>query len=329
MVRLIINGQEFTNFVINDLTLIYNAITSTFGFSGLDNYAPKPLTYPKIEIFHDDELILTGTILNQSTVDEEKPTLVSVSGYSKAGVLDDCTIPLSAMPMQLDNMSLKEICGKLLPLYDLKFTFENSVADLMNKKFEKVNFDYDKTLKSIIVELATERGIFVNHTAKGEIRFTDSSASNLKIVDHFEDLGTMKIDLDINGQSMHSEISMLSGTDDGSITEGEITLKNPYCTAKRPIIYKMTTGDSVDIKEAVRLKLSSELRGIVLKIETTKFIKPGNLITISSERLKIRNRVAFFVEQTSIKQDKDSLKYEMDCVLKDVYTKSEVKNELR
>ena len=329
MVRLIINGQEFTNFVINDLTLIYNAITSTFGFSGLENYLPKPLSFPKIEIYHDNELILTGTILNQSTVDEAEPTLVSVSGYSKAGVLEDCTIPLSAMPMQLDNMSLKEICEKLLPLYDLKFTFENTVSELMNKKFEKVNFDYDKTIKSIIVELATERGIFVNHTAKGEIRFTDSSASNLRIVDHFEDLGTMKIDLDINGQSMHSEISMLSGTDDKSITEGEITLKNPYVTVKRPIIYKMSTGDSVDIKDAVRLKLSAELREIVLKIDTTKFIKPGNLISVSSKRLGINNRVAFFVEKTVISQNKDSLKYSMDCVLKDVYTKTEVRNELR
>lgn len=329
MVRLVINGEEFTNFVIDDLTLTYNAITSTFGFSGLDNYAPKPLSYPKIEIYHDDELILTGTILNQSYSDESKPTLVSVSGYSKAGVLDDCTIPLSAMPMELNNMSLKEICEKLLPLYDLSFTFENSVSELINKKFEKVNFDYDKTLKSLIVELATERGIFVNHTSKGEVRFTDSSSHNLKIVEHFEDYGTVKMDLDVNGQSMHSEISMLACTDDSNITEGEVTLKNPYCTVKRPVIYKMSTGDSIDINEAVRLKLSAELRNIVLKIETTKFIKPGNLITVKSERLKINSRVAFFVEQTTINQDSQGLKYSMNCVLKDVYTKTEVRNEFR
>lgn len=329
MVRLVINGEEYANFVIDDLTLNYNAITSTFGFSGLDNYAPKPLSYPKVEIYHEDELILTGTILNQSYSDESKPTLVSVSGYSKAGVLDDCTIPLSAMPMELNNLSLKDVCEKLLPLFDLSFTFENSVSELINKKFEKVNFDYDKTLKSLIVELATERGIFVNHTNKGEIRFTDSSAHNLKIVDHFEDYGTTKMDLEVNGQSMHNEISMLAGTDDSNITEGEVTLKNPYCTVNRPVIYKMSTGDSIDINEAVRLKLSAELRNIVLKIETTKFIKPGNLITAKSERLKINSRVAFFVEQTVISQDSEGLKYSMNCVLKDVYTKSEVKNEFR
>lgn len=329
MVRLIINGQEFTNFVINDLTLMYNAITSTFGFSGLENYLPKPLTYPSIEIYHDDELILTGTILNQSAVSESKPTLVSVSGYSKAGILEDCTIPLTAMPMQLDNMSLKEICDKLLPLYELKYSFENSVASLMTKKYEKVNFDYDKTLKSILVDLATERGIFINHTSRGDIRFTDSSASNLKIVEHFEDDGTMNIDLDINGQQMHSEISMLSGTDDLSISEGEITLKNPYVKVNRPIIYKMSSGDSIDIKDAVRLKLSSELRGITLKIETTKFIKPGNLITVTSSKLNLNHRVPFFIEQTVISQDKQGLKYSMSCVLKEVYTKNDVKNELR
>ena len=140
---------------------------------------------------------------------------------------------------------------------------------------------------------------------------------------------TLKMDLDVNGQKMHSEISMLSGTDDTNITEGEVTILNPYCTAKRPIIYKMNTGDAIDIKEAVRLKLSAELMNIVLKIETTKFIKPGNLITVRSERLKLNNRVAFFVEQTVISQDSQGLKYSMNCVLKDVYTKSEVKNEFR
>jgi prophage tail gpP-like protein len=234
------------------------------------------------------------------------------------------------MPMELNNMSLKEICDKLLPLFYINYNFENSVATAINKKFEKTNFDYDKAIKQLIVDLATERGIYVNHTANGELRFTDSSASNLKIQEHYEDYGLLDASLEINGQAMHSHISVLAPTSDSNLVEGEYTIVNPYVIGKtRPIIYKLQTGDSFDVQTYARMKLASELRNISLSITTTKFVKPGKLITVKSDKLKLKKRVTFFVEQTDIKSDAKSLIYTMKCVLKDVYTKTEVRNELR
>ena len=328
MVRLVIEGKEYYGFVIDNLSLPYNTIASTFGFSGLDNYAPVPCTYPKVQIYHDDELMLTGVIVNQQYESSSKPTLVSVSGYSLAGVLEDCTIPISAMPMQLDNMSLKEICDKLFPLFGVKYTMENIVLNLMHKKFEKVNFDYDKTIKSIIVELATERGIYVNHLTNGDVRFTDSSPHNLEVVEHFEDNGLVEMSLSVDGQKMHSEISVLASTDENSTVAGEYTIKNPYVTTKkRPIIHKLKKGDSLDVKQHARLLLSSELRAVSLTISTTRFVKSGNIISVRSDRLKIPKDTIFFVEKTDIKNDAKGLSYTLSCVLQDVYSKKTVINE--
>lgn len=326
MVRLIIEGREYFGFVTDNLSLPYNTIASTFGFSGLDDYSPVPLRFPKVEVYFNDDLLLTGVIVNQNYQSVSKPTLVSVSGYSKAGVLEDCTIPLSAMPMELDNMSLREICDKLLPLFGLKYTVENSVRDLMEKKFEKTNFSYDKKLKTLLVELANERGVFTNHLANGNIHFTDSSSDNLFIQEHFEDDGVTEMTLDVDGQAMHSHISVLASSDDEDITEGEYTIRNPYVNITRPIIHTMKNGDAIDVKEYARLLLATELRGIRLKISTTKFIKPGQLISVKSQRLRIPNVTAFFVEKTDVKEDAKGLKYEMECVLKDVYSKKPVKN---
>lgn len=327
MMRLVISDKEFFGFVVDNLSLCYNTIASTFGFSGLDDYSPIPCKYPKTQIYLGDELLLTGVIVNQQYQQNPKPTLVSVSGYSKAGVLEDCTIPISAMPMQLDNMSLKEICDKLFPLYDISYTYENIVKPLMFKKFEKTNFDYDKPLKSIIVDLATERGIYVNHLPDGQVRFTDSSTDNLEVVEHFEDDGVTEMSLDVNGQQMHSSITVLSSTDDTSIVEGEYTISNPYVQIKRPIIHRMKKGDSMDIKEYARFLLGAELRAITLKISTTKFIKPGNVISVKSKKLKLPRETIFFVEKTDVSADKNGLKYELSCVIKDVYSKKAVKNE--
>jgi prophage tail gpP-like protein len=328
MVRIEIGGKSYDNFTLDNLSLMYNSITSTFGFSGLYDFASSANEFPTIKIYHGDDLVLTGTIINQSFETNAKPTLVSISGYSKAGVLDDCTIPESMMPLELNDVSLKEVCEKILPYFGIEFTYENSVAELMTKKFEKTSFDFDKTIKSVIVDLANERGIFCNHTANGNIRFTDSSASNLSITEHFEDFGNLNATLDINRQGMHSDITVLASSNDSTITEGEYTIKNPYVKTKRPIICKMQNGDSLDVKEFARLKLSTELRGIELKITTTKFVKPGRLITIKSSKLRLNKPTAFFVEQTDIKQDVNGLTYDLKCVLKDVYTKTIVKNVL-
>ena len=61
------------------------------------------------------------------------------------------------MPMELDNMSLRDM---LLPLFGLKYTVENSVRDLMEKKFEKTNFSYDKKIKNI-TRRPCEREVFL------------------------------------------------------------------------------------------------------------------------------------------------------------------------
>lgn len=357
MVRLVINDIEYYGFTVNNLSLIYNSIASSFGFSSLNDYTPEPLIYPEVKIYKDDLLILTGTILNQSYQDSSSPNLVSVSGYSKAGVLEDCTIPLSLMPMQLDNMSLEEICIKLLKPFGINFTFENSVynninekfqlktnslgtkskktvlnsrvSNLMKKKFIKVNFEYDKTIKTTIIDLAATRGIYVNHTPNGDIRFTDSSTDNLEVIETFIDDGVTLFSLDINGQEMNSEISILTQAEEKDIFEGEYTIKNPYVENFRPIIYTMKHGDSLDVKEFARIKLSEQLRAIKLKISTTKFVLPGQLISVKSNELKLRHEVQFFVEQTDIKQNSKGETYELTCVLKDVYSKNDVKNEFR
>ncbi|MDA3816943.1 MAG: hypothetical protein PF486_06160 [Prolixibacteraceae bacterium] len=326
MVRLIIEGKEYFGFTIDNLSLPYNTIASSFSFSGLDDYSPIPLQYPEVKIYNDDDLILTGYIVNQKYAASERPHLISVSGYSKSGILEDCTIPLSAMPMECDNMSLREICNKLLPLYNIKFTMEKVVLPLMNKKFEKVNFDYDKSIKTIIVNLAKERGVYVNHLTDGYVHFTDSSSDNLEVVEHFEDYGVKSMSLNVNGQSMHRYITVVAPADEEGVVNGEHTIENPYINVEKHIIKKLDDGSSMDVKEYARFSLGLELRSIYLKINTTKFVKSGQIISVKSDKLKIPKDTIFFIERTYAKTDPAGDYYELSCVLKDCYSKKPVKN---
>lgn len=351
-IRLVINEKEYFGFTVNNISLMYNAICSTFSFSGLSDYSPEPYSYAKVKVYIGNILLLEGNVINNQYTHSAKPTLVSISGYSKAGILEDCTIPLSAMPMQLDNMSLNEICNKLLPLFGLTFTHELSVDDKINKdlrikvktgekkkgrnkmaeKFEKVNFEYDMSIKEFIVKLATEKGIFVNHLSGyyktiGDIHFTDSSSDNLTSEFLFDENNIIEGSLSYDGQIMHSEISILGQTKKNEKYNAEYTLNNPYVkNISRPIIHTLKYGGSYNVSDYARLKLSEELKSIKLTLKVKKFVMPGILITVKSDKLKIKKGYDFFVEQTDINSTPTGNTYTLTCTLKDVYSVKPVTN---
>jgi prophage tail gpP-like protein len=102
------------------LTVRYDSLVSDFQFSVL--YNPnnathrriyKPLGYQRIVISDGGSRLLTGTVLNIEYEDSPEPTLITLSGYSRTGVLEDCQIPLEE-PQQWFTSNLKEITEKLI-----------------------------------------------------------------------------------------------------------------------------------------------------------------------------------------------------------------------
>ena len=64
----------------------FNSIADSFSFSGQKDFLPDILSYADCEILDEnDQVIITGTIVNQNFELDSNPTLISVSGYSKPG----------------------------------------------------------------------------------------------------------------------------------------------------------------------------------------------------------------------------------------------------
>ena len=123
-----IAGKVCEFFTAGSITLKLDSIASTFEFSC--RFSPqniehqemlKPLQYLPVEVFNSkDKLIFTGTILNHRFKSNKGRELVVVSGYSKSGILEDVTIPVSAYPLESTNRSLKDIAENLCGLYGIK-----------------------------------------------------------------------------------------------------------------------------------------------------------------------------------------------------------------
>jgi len=166
-VKLLVNNKEFRKFNAYKVGLRYNAVASTFEFTGLKGFLDNPLSYPDCKIYDDDnDLIITGTILSPSLTSRASVSLVNYSGYSLPGILEDVNVPVSLYPLQSDNLSLKDICDKLLNPFDISYVYTDNVSDDFFKVYKKVNYllslvkDIDRllhtdkainTLKSIIL----------------------------------------------------------------------------------------------------------------------------------------------------------------------------------
>lgn len=135
-----ISGKICEFFTAGSITLKLDSIASTFEFSSRFSAQNKehqemfkPLQYKLVEIFNSqDKLIFTGTILNHRFKSNSGRELVIISGYSKSGILEDVTIPVSAYPLESTNRSLKDIAVKLCGLFGINVVISDQAKSIIN-----------------------------------------------------------------------------------------------------------------------------------------------------------------------------------------------------
>lgn len=311
--KLVIDNKIFENFESYDIKLVFNAIASSFSFRGLSEFLPEKLTYPECRIYDDfDDLIITGNAISQKKSISSQPTLTDVSGYSKAGILEDVNYPIDLYPMQFDNLSLRDITKKITSYFGIDYSADARAMLNFYKPFKKTNIEPEQNIKSFLNSLASQRQITVSNDERGNIRFRrpyvpEMQATEVSIID---------ADLAIDGQAMFSHINVLKHG--GS---GQITIRNPYVNSKykRTKTRVLTAGDDLDVEDAAWQVLRQNLRNIKLKINSQNYLRPGQLIRFQNAELDINKPADFFVESVNIKGSAQGESYTYTCVLADVY----------
>ena len=329
MFRATINDKDYIYFSDYSITLKYDSIASIFSFKAQKDILDYFLEYPDCKIYKDNELLITGTILSPSITKTSKPQFITVNGYGIGGILEDCNIPTSLYPLQFDNLSLAQISEKILPVFGVNYTFTSNVIEDLNKNFTKLSISPGTPIKQLLTNLASQRNIITTNNNFGEIVFTRYDKKKFLPVARFVEGegGLIELALNINSQSLHSEITVLKEASKSNPDSGEFTINNPYVDKFRPITHVLDSGDIFDIKKAARNVLAKELTAITFTIKTTKFVKPGNTITLKSPSLKLGKETELFVTETAITgNNKNNDNYILKCVIPEVYSNDEIKN---
>lgn len=336
-----ISGQRFDFFNKFDVSLVYNSFASTFSFEGMilnesQKRLFKPLSYNDVQVLFGDEILLTGTGLNTSTSIENSQSLGGISGYSKTGILSDCEIPLSLYPLQSDGLSLRKIADKLIKPFGIKLIIDSSVETKVNKAYNISTCDSGQTIGDYITELAGQRDVIVTHDNNSNLVFTSLNVKEPSVATYTEGMPTTKISLTVNGQGIHSIVTVQKQATIEIDIPGVKTVTNEMVSKYRPTVKKQTSGDNNDTESSAEGVRASELRSISLVIETDRWkwtdgkriniIKPNHIIEVESPSNFLPNRTRFFVEKIDYKGDSEGVNAIITCVLPEVYNGKTPKN---
>ncbi len=335
--RVKIRGKSFQYFNTFTLNLKYNAIASAFSIDGIYDQMNieqknlfKPLSYHDVEVFYQDEKLITGTALNNSTSIENKETTVGLSGYSKPGILEDCQIPTTIYPLQFDNLSLKEIIEILIKPFNLNLKIDTNITELASKIYEKTTAEAGQDIKGYLTDLASQRGLILSHDNLGNLLLTRPKINRPSIATYREGVPSTRISLSVNGQALHSKITVLRQASFDVDVAGEEIVDNTLISQFRPTTKEQTSGQNDQILNFAKNIRGSELRNIKLTVVTdrwrwydgkkSRIILPNNIIDIISPSNYIPNRTSFFVEDVDIEGTSEGEKATIKCVLPECFS---------
>ena len=326
-----IENKFFNHF--SNLTLKFNLDTFASVFSFDARFDPfnvehqkifKPLTYPKIEIFSNEmDLLLTGNIVNNDFKSTKTPQLVSFSGYTKSGILEDVTIPDSVYPLEKNDQSLAEISSQLLKPFEIGQLIESNVANKMNLVYEKAVAQPTQSVASFLTQLASQRNIVIGHTKKGDVYYFKAFIGS-KPVRSYDSSNLLSSKMAINGRSFHSDITVRRQPSDEN--EGVSTLdsvRNPNVRQIRSVCKVLSSGTDTSTIEAARNALAAELRGISLTLILPKIdfkLLCGQVIEFQNKELFIYKRQKFIVNEINYKEDSLGDTMSINCLTPEAFT---------
>ncbi|MBB6236482.1 prophage tail gpP-like protein [Pedobacter sp. AK013] len=341
-----VNGNYYLYFNDFAMSSSLDSVASTFSFTARFDPADektkpffKPLSYFPVEFFTDrDELVFSGTMVTHSFASASVRSLVQISGYSKGGVLEDCTIDAKMYPLESINRTIKDIAERLLSPFGLKLNIYDNVKKECNTPFLKSVAKTDGKISEYLAKMCAQKNVIVSHNSAGEVvLFRPDAKASPKAF--FNKENTLGMKLDVNGQSVHSTLTSLrqpakqdsTGLFDDEETSqisGSDRIVNKLVGAYRPFVQVLTSGNQTDTDSGVKNAFAAELKNIKVSFSIRYWadIRVGDIVEIENDEIYIGSRSRMMVADTSIMENSEEKSMDVTLVLPETFTGDSPKN---
>lgn len=357
------NGVEITKWENMTTSIIYDAIKSTFSFDWYWNPFEKSLRNVMLPggfitctlVSDNDELLLTGVLINPSFRSSSTPSLVNVSGYSLTGVLDDVEYGAVFATTMTNNLTFLQICQNVCDAFGLGLV-DNSdgAATLVTLAIADV-IKPDDTIGDYLAQIARDNNITLSHDAYGNLVLNVYKETK-PIADFGSGMLGVEYFLTVDGSQLHSTITAkeeASGTNGFTVTNvycapqggfnyrtaainngnilnkplGQLQVMSEYNTGYRPrlVIKSQSDQDSTSLEQVAKQALADELKAIDFTIViprwelNKKIVLPGNSVTVTNPELFCFNKVKLFIRQVDFTGDSEKSTAVMHCCIPECF----------
>lgn len=130
----------------------------------------RPFTFKPVTVTVGGERLFSGTLVNVQPPLQGSRFEVAVSCYSRCGVLQDCTPPESAWPVEYDGFDLREIARAVVAPFGVSVDFQGPVGG----GFERASCSPGTRVLSFLTDLAKQRNKVITSTPEGNLRIWES-----------------------------------------------------------------------------------------------------------------------------------------------------------
>ena len=249
----------------------------------------RPFSYQRVTIFEGDTLLYTGTMLSPTPEQTADSRLVRVSGYSLPGVLNDCTPPIGALPLERSDMNMQQIAEELLGPFGLAVQFDTDAGPT----FEREAMKPTQTVLRYLIALAQQRQLLITDTPDGACRFQTETLAGLPVASLSEgEAGIDSISPNFRPQQYYSHVTGQSPTafavpiaDPG----GQFTVPNPRLPdVLRPLTFQPADTNAGDAKTAAEAKAGRMFANAVsYNVGVPDWVAPGGELWEPNTTMKL------------------------------------------
>jgi prophage tail gpP-like protein len=285
----------------------------------------RPYSYAEASVDVGGSRVFTGTVLDPTPDDNPSGNIVSLSAYSRPGVLMDCTAPDSMYPLQKDNVKLDVIARELCEPFGIRVVFEASAG----AAFERVVCGTTRKIYTFLADLAKQRSLILGSNTEGDLVFRQSVVSGNPVARLFEsEPPLVSVKPAFSSQDMFSHVTglepMIVGLQGASYTERNSLLSGVL----RPRVLEVTDGEEGAVQAAVQAeagRMYGNAFDYVVEVATwfdqnDALWEPNTLVELTAPRAFVYNPYQMLVKSVRFDRDEDSERATLVLTVPEAYS---------
>ncbi len=212
----------------------------------------RPFTFKDVTATIGGEPFFTGTMVSINPSMDSVRKSVQVGGYSKPGVLSDCTPPASSYPLEFNGQGLQDIAQTLATPFGINVEFSADQGAI----FDRVAIKPSEKILTFLAKLAKQRNLIISSTPTGALLFLQSIKTGNPVARLSQGSSPLiSVRPRFSPQQYFSHITGLEPVIIG-LPGQQFTVKNSRLEGiVRPISFKTPDTIDADVKQAVEAKM--------------------------------------------------------------------------